>query len=148
MLEMLETSADNLAKTIADLDDAAVAAPSALPGWTRGHVLTHVARNADALVNLLTWARTGVETPAYPSREARDAGIEAGAGRPLREQVEDLRARAAGGAAQLNSTVKAAERAAAIADEQAERDAAHAAGPVAQKKERGRSENLDPEIEA
>ncbi len=26
--------------------------------------------------------------------------------------------------------------------------AAHAAGPVAQKKERGRSENLDPEIEA
>ena len=41
-----------------------------------------------------------------------------------------------------------AERAAAVADEQAERDAAHAAGPVAQKKERGRSENLDPEIEA
>ena len=43
---------------------------------------------------------------------------------------------------------KAAERAAHVADEQAERDAAHAAGPVAQKKERGRSENLDPEIEA
>ena len=43
---------------------------------------------------------------------------------------------------------KAAERAAVVADEQAERDAAHAAGPVAQKKERGRSENLDPEIEA
>jgi translation initiation factor IF-3 len=43
---------------------------------------------------------------------------------------------------------KAAERAAVEADERAERDAAHAAGPVAQKKERGRSENLDPEIEA
>ena len=43
---------------------------------------------------------------------------------------------------------KAAERAAHEADERAERDAAHAAGPVAQKKERGRSENLDPEIEA
>lgn len=43
---------------------------------------------------------------------------------------------------------KAAERAALVADEQAERDAAHAAGPVAQKKERRRSENLDPEIEA
>ncbi|WP_139978790.1 translation initiation factor IF-3 [Nocardioides litoris] len=41
-----------------------------------------------------------------------------------------------------------AERAANKAEEQAERDAAHAAGPVAQKKERGRSENLDPEIEA
>jgi len=43
---------------------------------------------------------------------------------------------------------KAAERAAHEADEKAERDAAHAAGPVAQKKERGRSENLDPEIDA
>jgi translation initiation factor IF-3 len=43
---------------------------------------------------------------------------------------------------------RAAERAAEVAEEQAERDAAHAAGPVAQKKERGRSENLDPEIEA
>jgi translation initiation factor IF-3 len=43
---------------------------------------------------------------------------------------------------------RAAERAAIEAEERAERDAAHAAGPVAQKKERGRSENLDPEIEA
>ena len=34
------------------------------------------------------------------------------------------------------------------AEEAAEKSAAHAAGPVAQKKERGRSENLDPEIEA
>jgi translation initiation factor IF-3 len=43
---------------------------------------------------------------------------------------------------------KEAERAAHVAEEQAEREAAHAAGPVAAKKERGRSENLDPEIEA
>ncbi|WP_180933409.1 hypothetical protein [Nocardioides ungokensis] len=43
---------------------------------------------------------------------------------------------------------KAAERAALEADDKAERDAAHAAGPVARKKERGRSENLDPEIDA
>ncbi|MFC7497248.1 MULTISPECIES: translation initiation factor IF-3 [unclassified Nocardioides] len=43
---------------------------------------------------------------------------------------------------------RAAERAALQAEERAERDAAHAAGPVAQKKERGRSENLDPEIDA
>jgi translation initiation factor IF-3 len=43
---------------------------------------------------------------------------------------------------------RAAERAAEAAEEAAERSAARAAGPVAQKKERGRSENLDPEIEA
>lgn len=49
--------------------------PSLLPGWNRRHVVAHVAGNADALVNLLTWARTGVRTPMYSSREARDAGI-------------------------------------------------------------------------
>jgi translation initiation factor IF-3 len=46
---------------------------------------------------------------------------------------------------QAEKDTKAAERAALVADEQAERDAAHAAGPVAQKKER-RSENLDPDM--
>jgi len=66
--------------------------PSALPGWTRGHVLAHLARNADAMVNLLTGARTGTPTPMYPSEEARDQGIEAGAERPLPEQLADLRA--------------------------------------------------------
>ncbi|GEP34014.1 hypothetical protein NSZ01_17820 [Nocardioides szechwanensis] len=49
---------------------------------------------------------------------------------------------------QAEKDSKAAERAALVEEEQAEREAAHAAGPVAQKKERGRSENLDPEIEA
>ncbi|NPC99072.1 translation initiation factor IF-3 [Nocardioides sp. zg-DK7169] len=49
---------------------------------------------------------------------------------------------------QAAKDAKASERAADVAAERAERDAAHLAGPVAQKKERGRSENLDPEIEA
>jgi maleylpyruvate isomerase len=57
------------------LSDEDLTAPSRLPGWPRAHVVAHLTRNADALVNLLTWARTGVETPMYPSREARDAGI-------------------------------------------------------------------------
>jgi maleylpyruvate isomerase len=61
--------------------DAAFAAPSLLPGWSRAHVLTHVARNADAMINLLDWARTGVPTPAYASGEQRDREIETGAGR-------------------------------------------------------------------
>jgi translation initiation factor IF-3 len=43
---------------------------------------------------------------------------------------------------------KEAARAERKAEEDAEREAAHAAGPVAQKKERGRSENLDPDIDA
>ena len=58
------------------LTDDELAAASALPGWSRAHVVAHLARNADALVNLLSWARTGVETPMYPSREVRDAEID------------------------------------------------------------------------
>ncbi|AGL15644.1 mycothiol-dependent maleylpyruvate isomerase [Actinoplanes sp. N902-109] len=67
-------------------------APSRLPGWTVGHVLTHVARNADAYTNLLTWARTGVETPAYATPTQRAEDIEAGRTRPLADQLADLRA--------------------------------------------------------
>ncbi|MEV6300867.1 maleylpyruvate isomerase family mycothiol-dependent enzyme [Actinoplanes sp. NPDC051861] len=87
----VEAATEALLRTAEGLDDGAVAEPSALPGWTVGHVLTHVARNADGMTNLLTWARTGVETPMYPSPEARTAGIEAGAARPLAEQVADIR---------------------------------------------------------
>jgi maleylpyruvate isomerase len=83
-----------LLEEAAALGPAAVAEPSRLPGWTRGHVLTHLARNADALVNLLTWARTGEETPMYDDADARDREIETGAGRPLAEQLADLRAAA------------------------------------------------------
>ncbi|WBB64712.1 maleylpyruvate isomerase family mycothiol-dependent enzyme [Streptomyces sp. WMMC500] len=87
----LRAATDSLLDRAAGLDslgDDAVRAPSALPGWTRGHVLTHLARNADALVNVLTGR------PMYPSAEARDADIAAGAPRPLAEQLDDVRATA------------------------------------------------------
>jgi maleylpyruvate isomerase len=74
------------------LEPGQVAGPSRLPGWSRGHVLSHLARNADALVNLLTWARTGTETRMYTSPTDRADGIEAGAGRALPEQLADLAA--------------------------------------------------------
>jgi maleylpyruvate isomerase len=59
-----------------------LAAPSLLPGWTRAHVVAHLVGNAHALVNLLDWARTGVETPMYASRQARDADIDRRASLP------------------------------------------------------------------
>jgi maleylpyruvate isomerase len=90
LLDWVDAGQRALEQHLAALDDAAVAGPSRLPGWTRGHVLTHLARNADALHNLLTWARTGTPTPMYPSVEARNAGIEAGASRPVAEQRADL----------------------------------------------------------
>ncbi|NYE74980.1 maleylpyruvate isomerase family mycothiol-dependent enzyme [Microlunatus parietis] len=56
-------------------------APSRLPGWTRGHVATHIARQADALGRLLSGAASGTPGTMYASDEERNAEIEAGAGR-------------------------------------------------------------------
>ncbi|AUG80128.1 Putative mycothiol-dependent maleylpyruvate isomerase [Kitasatospora sp. MMS16-BH015] len=81
-----------LHRTVAELPPEAVAEPSALPGWTRGHVLSHVSRNADSLVNLLEGARTGRDIPQYVSQEVRDQDIADGAPRPLAEQLDDLTA--------------------------------------------------------
>ncbi|WP_341716808.1 maleylpyruvate isomerase family mycothiol-dependent enzyme [Micromonospora sp. FIMYZ51] len=80
-----------LLRTAARFDTADLAAPSLLPGWTRGHVLAHLARNADAFVNLLTSARSGARIPMYASAQSRDADIAAGAPRPPEEQLDDLR---------------------------------------------------------
>ncbi len=74
------------------LDPAALRGPSRLDDWSRGHVLSHLARNADALTNLLTWARTGVESRMYASPDDRADGIDAGADRELPAQLADLAA--------------------------------------------------------
>jgi maleylpyruvate isomerase len=55
---------------------------SALPGWTRAHVLTHVAQAADSRTRLLRAAQAGQAGQQYPSEEARAEAIDAGAGRP------------------------------------------------------------------
>lgn len=81
-LAEITTATRTLLATAAKLDDDDVRAFSLLPGWTRGHVLTHVARNADGGTRLLTWARTGVESYEYPSLEARATEIEDGARHP------------------------------------------------------------------
>lgn len=60
---------------ITTLDQTDHAAASGLPGWTRKHLIGHVAANADALGNLVHWAATGERTPMYASPEARAAGI-------------------------------------------------------------------------
>ena len=67
-------------------------APSLLPGWTRGHVLTHVARNADGIARTLAGALRGEQVARYPGGAVgREADIEAGASRPSVELVADVR---------------------------------------------------------
>jgi maleylpyruvate isomerase len=62
-----------------------------LPGWSRRHVVAHVAANADALRNLVAWAATGVRTPMYASPAARDEGIRRGLEMPGADLVGALR---------------------------------------------------------
>jgi maleylpyruvate isomerase len=70
--------------------------PSALPGWTVGHLLTHLARNADSVVRRLQGARAGQVLDQYEGGlEGRRHEIEAGAGRPAAELVADVRMTAA-----------------------------------------------------
>ncbi|MER6627030.1 maleylpyruvate isomerase family mycothiol-dependent enzyme [Streptomyces sp. NPDC000987] len=88
-LASLHDATERLLSAVAELDDAAVARPSRLPGWTLGHVLAHLARNADALVNVLEGR------PMYASGDARDADIERDAPRPLETHLCDVRESAA-----------------------------------------------------
>lgn len=74
---------------LSELSEDDVRAPSLLPGWTRAHVITHLARNADALSNVLHGAQAGEVRAMYPSQEQRDADVEAGSGRPLNELLAD-----------------------------------------------------------
>ncbi len=72
------------------LADSDLRAPSLLPGWTRAHVLAHLARGADAMRNLLVGARSGQVRPAYASAEARQAGIDEGAAMTAKDLTADL----------------------------------------------------------
>ncbi|MDG4782680.1 maleylpyruvate isomerase family mycothiol-dependent enzyme [Micromonospora sp. WMMD961] len=87
----VDAATSRLLRTAASFDDADLAAASLLPGWTRGHVLAHLARNADGFVNLLTAARTGQALPMYASLKVRATDIETGSGRPPAEHLDDLR---------------------------------------------------------
>lgn len=87
-LESLREATERLLTAAARLDNASAAEASRLPGWSRGHVLAHLARNGDALVNVLEGR------PMYPDGVTRDADIERDGPRPLATQLADVRATA------------------------------------------------------
>ena len=88
--DQIDQATQRLLDTARIITEPDLRAPSLLPGWTRAHVLAHVARNADAMRNVLAGVRTGQDRPGYASAEAREAGIEQDAGRPARELTADL----------------------------------------------------------
>lgn len=79
-----------------NLTNAQAHQPSALPGWSVGHLLTHIARNADSVVRRLDGAARGESLDQYVGGvEGRQQDIEAGAGRTAAELVADVRDSAA-----------------------------------------------------
>ena len=73
------------------LSDEAVARSSLLEGWTVGHVLTHLARNAEAMCRRITAAQLGEMVDQYEGgTEGRARQIAEGARREARVVIEDL----------------------------------------------------------
>lgn len=92
-----------LVAAVAGMSDEELRAPSPLEGWTRGHIAAHVARSGDAMRAMLSWARTGEGMPGYPSDEARETDIAAGAGRTAGELAADI----AGSASRFTAEIEA-----------------------------------------
>ena len=87
---------DVVIAALQDLTDEQARRPSLLPGWTVGHVLTHIARNAEGHVRMFSAAVRGEVAAMYPGgRDQRNHDIEAGAGRPAAELAADVTATAA-----------------------------------------------------
>jgi maleylpyruvate isomerase len=92
--DRIDDATQRLLGTARVIAEADLRAPSLLPGWTRAHVLAHLARGADAMRNLLIGARSGADRPAYASAEARAAGIEEAAQQKAADLAADVAAAA------------------------------------------------------
>lgn len=88
LVDAVRSHTDLLLGTARSLDDAA--SPSLCVGWSRAHVLSHLARNADGMAALVRAAVDGTGETMYTSDQARDADIDAGTSRPLDELVADV----------------------------------------------------------
>ena len=75
LLPLLDRASDRLLATVDGLADAAFTEPSGLPGWSRAHVVAHLALNGEALAAALAAVAVGQEVPMYRSQEARDEDI-------------------------------------------------------------------------
>jgi maleylpyruvate isomerase len=84
-IDALDASQERLESDLTAVPSVDPSTPTGLPGWTVGHVLTHIARNADSTLRMLAGL------PQYwKGFESRIADIELGAGRTWDELVDDV----------------------------------------------------------
>jgi maleylpyruvate isomerase len=85
-IELLASSHRRLAVHLLAIDPGVdPARPSLLPGWTLGHLLTHIARNGDSILRMAAGLRQ-----YWGGFESRNADIELGSRRPWSELVDDV----------------------------------------------------------
>lgn len=89
-LDTLRLAVESLYRTVTRLSDEDIRGRSRLPGWSRAHLLTHLARAADSRTGLLVAARGGRVGRQYGSERIRRAEIESGARRPPQDIRRDL----------------------------------------------------------
>ncbi|GGS78777.1 maleylpyruvate isomerase family mycothiol-dependent enzyme [Streptomyces violaceus] len=86
-----------LERLVAELNDQQVAAASALPGWSRGHVLAHLTDNARMFARIAEHALRGELVAGYDGGvDERNAIISATAGRSAAEHRAELAAQTTG----------------------------------------------------
>ncbi|WP_454810240.1 maleylpyruvate isomerase family mycothiol-dependent enzyme [Paenarthrobacter nitroguajacolicus] len=85
----LHKAAGTVTRLLAKLDDSSVAEPSELPGWTRGHVLAHLAGIANAMARQLAYASRGETGELYDGgMDGRNKAIALAAGHSLAQHTE------------------------------------------------------------
>ena len=95
-IEGCRAAHQRLSDTLDTVTDAMCREPSLLPGWSVGHVLTHLARNAESHTRRLEAASRGQVVEQYlGGYEGREADIHEGSVRSAAELVADVRDTAA-----------------------------------------------------
>ena len=91
LLAELHKAAALVASTAAKFTDEDVKAPSALPGWTRGHVLAHLAGITNAMARQLEYAARGETVELYDGgMDGRNKAIGMAAGHSADAHRADL----------------------------------------------------------
>ena len=91
--EELHKAADIVTRILTKLDESSVTQPSELPGWTRGHVLAHIAGISRAMARQLEYARRGEAVELYDGgMEGRNKAIELAAGHSLAQHTASVTA--------------------------------------------------------
>ena len=81
LMDRLKAAADTVSAKLVGLSDDDVLAPTDLPGWTRGHVLAHIAHVSNAVARQVEYALRGELIEFYDGGQGgRTQAIEMNAG--------------------------------------------------------------------